>query len=170
MVCQLAVGSLMGRARPPKIPGVLYVPWSTGKTVPVDASSLIPAALDQPCEHPGIAPDEMPGLLERLAQVPDPRGPRGVRHPSVVVLALAACTLLAGGTSLPAVGEWIAHAPPHVLEHVGVQLDPLFPNRSLSAETTVRRLLARIDGDPLDRALGRRRLCRGPWGIWGQHR
>lgn len=32
---------------------------------------------------------------------------------------------------------------------------PLFPRRSLPAETTVRRLLARIDGDTLDLAVGR---------------
>ena len=73
----------------------------------------------------------------------------------VVVPALAACAVLAGATSLLAVGEWIADTPPHVLERVGVRLDPLFPGRSLPAETTVRRLLARIDGDALDRALGR---------------
>ncbi|WTG47273.1 ISAs1 family transposase [Actinacidiphila glaucinigra] len=71
------------------------------------------------------------------------------------VLALAACAVLAGATSLPAVGEWIGDAPPQVLEHVGMQLDPLFPKRSLPAETTVRRLLARIDGDTLDLAVGR---------------
>ncbi|WP_406733515.1 hypothetical protein [Streptomyces sp. NBC_01794] len=33
-------------------------------------------------------PEEIPGLLERLAEVPDPRDPRGVRHALVVVLAL----------------------------------------------------------------------------------
>ncbi|MER7927383.1 ISAs1 family transposase [Streptomyces sp. NPDC096057] len=33
--------------------------------------------------------------------------------------------------------------------------DPLFPERSLPAETTVLRLLARIDGDALDLAVGR---------------
>ncbi|MFD9253938.1 hypothetical protein [Streptomyces bottropensis] len=61
----------------------------------------------------------------------------------------------AGATSLLAVGELITDAPPHVLEHVGVRLDPLLPKRSLPAETTVRRLLARIDGDTLDLAVGR---------------
>nr|WTB29562.1 transposase family protein [Streptomyces sp. NBC_00830] len=35
-------------------------------------------------------PEEIPGLLERLAEVPDPRDPRGVRHALVVVLALTA--------------------------------------------------------------------------------
>ncbi|GAA1502030.1 ISAs1 family transposase [Kitasatospora kazusensis] len=73
----------------------------------------------------------------------------------VVVLALAACAVLARATSLLAVGEWIADAPPHVLERVGVRLDPLLPKRLLPAETTVRRLLARIDGDALDLAVGR---------------
>ncbi|MEV5785072.1 transposase family protein [Streptomyces sp. NPDC052287] len=78
-----------------------------------------------------------------------------MRHALVGVLALAACAVLAGATSLLAVGEWITDAPPHVLEHVGMRLDPLFPEWSLPAETTVRRLLARIDGDALDLAVGR---------------
>ena len=46
----------------------------------------------------------MPGLLERLAQVPDPRDPRGVLHALTVVLAPTACAVLAGPTSLLAVG------------------------------------------------------------------
>ncbi|MEU6603818.1 transposase family protein [Streptomyces shenzhenensis] len=43
--------------------------------------------------------------------MPDPRDPRGVRHRLAVVLALTACAVLAGATSLLAVGEWIAGAP-----------------------------------------------------------
>ncbi|MEU9291483.1 ISAs1 family transposase [Streptomyces sp. NPDC048275] len=96
----------------------------------------------------------MPGLLERLAEVPDPRDPRGVRHALAVVLALAACAVLAGATSLLAVGEWIVDAPPQVLERFGVQPDPVLPRRLVPAEATVRRLLARVDGDALDRAVG----------------
>jgi len=52
--------------------------------------------------------------------------------------------------------------PPHILDRLGIRLDPLFPKRFLSAETTVRRLLARIDGDALDRAVGRRLADRRP--------
>ncbi|MGW5692369.1 transposase family protein [Streptomyces asiaticus] len=63
----------------------------------------------------------MSGLLERLAQVPDPRDPRGVRHALAVVVALTACAVLAGATSLLAVGEWIADAPLQVLERLGVR-------------------------------------------------
>ncbi|MER5602873.1 ISAs1 family transposase [Streptomyces sp. NPDC002265] len=94
-------------------------------------------------------------MLERPAEVPDPRDPRGVRHPLAVVLALTACAVLAGATSLPAVGEWIADAPAHVLRQLGARPDPLIPRRALPAETTVRRLLARVDADALDRAVGR---------------
>ncbi|MET8138021.1 transposase family protein [Streptomyces sp. NPDC005251] len=59
--------------------------------------------------------------------MPDPRDPRGVRHALVGILALAACAVLAGATSLLAVGEWIADAPPQVLERIGVRLDPCSP-------------------------------------------
>ncbi|MQY40479.1 hypothetical protein SRB17_85120 [Streptomyces sp. RB17] len=40
--------------------------------------------------------------MERLAGVPDPRDPRGVRHRLAVVLALTACAVLAG-----AVWVWV---------------------------------------------------------------
>lgn len=123
--------------------------------MPADAASPIPPAFDQLREHPGAVPEEIPGLLERLAEVPDPRDPRGVRHALVVVLALTACAVLAGATSLLAVGEWITDAPPSVLERLGVRPDPLSPKRCLPAEATVRRLLGRITAVALDRAVGR---------------
>ena len=100
--------------------------------------------------------EEPPDLLERLTAVPDPRDPRGVRHALVVVLALAACAVLAGVTSLSAVGEWITDAPPSLAERLGARPDPLSPKRCPPAEATVRRLLSRIDGDALDRAVSRR--------------
>lgn len=53
--------------------------------MPADASSAIPLALDQLREHLDVGPEEVPSLLERLAQVPDPRDPRGVRHALAVV-------------------------------------------------------------------------------------
>lgn len=76
-----------------------------------------------------------------------------MRHRLAAVLALTACAVLAGATSLPAVGEWIADAPAHMLHQVGARPDPLLPRRALPAETTVRRLLACLDGDALGRAV-----------------
>ncbi|MCX5444351.1 hypothetical protein RB199_23085 [Streptomyces libani] len=57
--------------------------------MPADASSPIPPALDQLRKQPEPRPEEIPGLLERLAEVPAPRDPRGVRHALAAVLALS---------------------------------------------------------------------------------
>ncbi|MFF5157941.1 ISAs1 family transposase [Streptomyces sp. NPDC000348] len=47
-----------------------------------------------------------------------------------------------------------ADAPPALLERLGTAVDPLVPKRSWPAESTIRRLFARIDADALDRAVG----------------
>ncbi|WP_234375618.1 transposase family protein [Streptomyces sp. CB01373] len=65
-------------------------------------------------------PGKVPGLLQRLAEVPDPRDPRGVRHALTAVLALTACAVPAGATSLSAVGEWIVDTPPQSLPSLRV--------------------------------------------------
>ncbi|MDX3067608.1 transposase family protein [Streptomyces sp. ND04-05B] len=71
--------------------------------MPADASSLIPHGRTR----------QIPRLLERLAEVPNPRDPRGVRHALVAVLALTASRSPGGATSVLAVSKWIADAPPH---------------------------------------------------------
>jgi hypothetical protein len=48
----------------------------------------------------------VPALVTYLAQVPDPRDPRGVRHPLGAILALLTCALLCGARSLAAVADW----------------------------------------------------------------
>lgn len=60
--------------------------------------------------------DELPGLLQVLAQVPDPRRRRGKRYLLVFVLAVAvACTLAAGHGSryaaTPVYMHWFAPSP-----------------------------------------------------------
>ena len=45
-------------------------------------------------------------LIERLAELPDPRDPRGVRHPLVPILALCLVAALAGHTSLAAIAQF----------------------------------------------------------------
>ncbi|WP_308290710.1 transposase family protein [Streptomyces cellostaticus] len=82
--------------------------------------------------------EEIPGLLERLAAVPDPRNPRGVQHARAVVPALTAYAVLTGAASLLAVGEWIADALPSVLESLGIRPEPLCPKRSRPSVATVR--------------------------------
>ncbi|MFE7841256.1 transposase family protein [Streptomyces sp. NPDC057474] len=142
--------------------------------MPAVVSSPIPPVRDQLCGQPGAAEDELPGLLARLAEVPDPRKPRGRRHSLVYVLALAACAVLTGATSLPAISEWATDAPPAVLDRLGARRCPLSGTRPVPCETTIRRTLARLDADALDRAvvawLAERRLQPAPKGRRGRRR
>ena len=130
--------------------------------MPAAASCPIPPALDQLRGALPVAPDEQPGLLECLAAVPDPRSPRGVRHELVYLLALTAAAVLAGASSLAAVGEWVADAPAGVLAALGGRTDRLTGQCPRPDEATIRRALARIDADALDRAVGRWLSARRP--------
>jgi len=58
--------------------------------VPARSSSLIPRALGQLADTAPTVPDDLPGLLTCLAQVPDPRRDQGRRRPLAFVLSLAA--------------------------------------------------------------------------------
>ncbi|MEY9967517.1 mRNA-degrading endonuclease toxin of MazEF toxin-antitoxin module [Streptacidiphilus sp. MAP12-16] len=49
-------------------------------------------------------------LVERLKVLPDPRRRRGVRHPFVAVLLVAASSVVAGAKSFAAIGQWAANA------------------------------------------------------------
>ncbi|MFG3052535.1 transposase family protein [Kitasatospora sp. NPDC048239] len=122
--------------------------------MPAATSSPIPPALDQLRDQSSVGLDDFPGLLERLAEVPDPRDPRGVRHALVHILALAATAVLAGATSLLAISEWAADAPQDVLLALGARHDPLITRHKVPGEATIRRVLVRVDADALDRAVG----------------
>jgi predicted transposase YbfD/YdcC len=93
------------------------------------------------------------GLLSVLAQVPDPRQPRGVRHRLPVVLASAVCAVMAGARSYVAIAEWAADADRATLVELGV-------GEVVACESTFRRTLQRLDADALDDAVG----------VWAQER
>jgi len=88
-----------------------------------------------------------PGLLELFGQVPDPRARRGVRHQLAAILALGLAAVLAGARSFAAIGEWVADAETGVLGDLGSR-------GRRPSEATIRRALARVDGDQLDAVLG----------------
>jgi predicted transposase YbfD/YdcC len=106
-----------------------------------------------------LAGNDYPGLLERLAVVGDPRARRGLRHPLVSVLAVAAVAVAAGARSVSAISEWAADAPQPVLAALGVRRNPLTGIRRGPDEATIRRLLARVGAWLADRLHppGRRR-------------
>jgi len=69
------------------------------------------------------------------------------------VLAVAVAAVLTGARSLAAIGEWASDAPGQVLAALGVRRDLTGAWRP-PGEATVRRVLAGIDADALDRAIG----------------
>ncbi|MGL4178820.1 MAG: ISAs1 family transposase [Dermatophilaceae bacterium] len=79
--------------------------------------------------------------------VPDPRDPRGVRHPLPAILAVGLAAVLAGARSFTVIGEWVSRASEDVLSGLGVT------GTARPTESTIRRVFARIDADHLDRVL-----------------
>ncbi|MDH6711469.1 hypothetical protein P3T27_008227 [Kitasatospora sp. MAA19] len=61
-------------------------------------------------------------LAERLRALPDPRRRRGVRHPFVAVLLVAASVVVAGARSYAAIGQWSANAPQQALARLGARV------------------------------------------------
>jgi predicted transposase YbfD/YdcC len=89
-----------------------------------------------------------PDLLTLFRSVPDPRDPRGVRHPLGVILAVGVGAVLAGARSFAAIGEWVADQSGEVIAALGGGA----ANRP--TESTIRRAFARLDANVLDRVLG----------------
>jgi predicted transposase YbfD/YdcC len=96
----------------------------------------------------------MADLRRYLAAVPDPRRRRGIRHSIGSVLVLAAVAVAAGARSLTAIAEWAADLPHAVLSGLDVRRDPGNGRCRPPTESTLRRVLARVDGDHLDAVLG----------------
>jgi hypothetical protein len=97
-----------------------------------------------------------PGLRDVLGGVVDPRKRRGVRHGLVVVLTVAVCAVAAGARSFVAVAEWVADVPDDIAAVLGT-------DRRCPSESTIRRLLGKVDPDRFDAAIGAfvQRLCAG---------
>ena len=89
-----------------------------------------------------------PDLLTLLSSVPDPRDPRGVRHALPVILAVAIGAVLAGARSFAGIGEWVADQADQTLAALGAQ------GQDRPSESAIRRLLARLDANLLDRVIG----------------
>jgi len=116
--------------------------------------AAVAVAVTDPDHARPVAVGEGSGLLERLAMLPDPRARRGRRHTLASVLALSAAAVLAGARSVAAIAEWAADAPGPVLAALGVRRDPLTQCWQAPGEATIRRILAGVDADRLDQALG----------------
>lgn len=98
----------------------------------MSASCLSTPCLDQLADLAAWEAELAPGsvkadsaLVTKLSMVPDLRRARGLRHPLVVILALAACaTLVVGGDSVTAIWQWAAQAGQEKLARLGARRNP----------------------------------------------
>ncbi|MFD3553510.1 transposase family protein [Streptomyces goshikiensis] len=86
--------------------------------------------------------------------MPDPRGRKGRVYPFGALVCAVAAGVLTGAKSLAAISEWFTDAPIWALRALGFAPDPLTGQIPAPHPATVRRLLERLDGDALDRAIG----------------
>jgi hypothetical protein len=108
----------------------------------------VPAQLSFPIPS-GLTPH----LLAYLATIPDPRTPRGHRHPLIAILAMAAAAVLAGARSMTAIAESAADTPQSVRAALGARRES--PDHySVPAQTTIRRALGRLDPQALATGIG----------------
>jgi predicted transposase YbfD/YdcC len=127
--------------------------------MPASPSSLIaslsplPAGLDPAELGPAEVAVDLPAAL---ADMPDPRARRGIRHRLPVVVTAAVCAVVAGYRSYTAIGEWVADLPADTATLVGID-----PDRRPS-ETMIRRLLQAIDPDLLAATIGKWLAARIP--------
>src|SRR5579872_806832 len=98
--------------------------------------------------------DEVPGLLEVLAQVPDPRRRRGRRFSLVFMLAVAVACVLAGAASFREVGDHAADLPQELLARLGGRRHPLRRTIIAPSEKRIRTLVQDLDAARLDEVAG----------------
>lgn len=87
-------------------------------------------------------------LLDRLADLPDPRSRHGRVYPFVPLLALCLVAILAGHTSVAAIAQFGRLRGKRLGHALG------FPHGKMPCPNTLTNLLAALDADALDRALG----------------
>jgi DDE_Tnp_1-associated/Transposase DDE domain len=81
-----------------------------------------------------------------------------VRHRLAVILRLAVCAVLGGARSFIAIAEWAADADEETLARLGV-------TGAVPSESTIRRVLQRLDADAFDALAGQwaaQRTAAGP--------
>jgi len=85
-------------------------------------------------------------LLEVLAQIPDPRGRRGRRHPLSAMLSAIVCAILTGSRGYRAIAHWVRSQNATVWQWLGFHRNPPCAN-------TFRNLLLALEPETLETIL-----------------
>lgn len=89
-----------------------------------------------------------PSLLDRLAQLPDPRGRHGRQYPPTALLGLCLVAVLAGQTSLAAIAQFGRLRGKRLGHALG------FRDGRMPCANTLANFLRALDADHLDRIVG----------------
>ena len=84
--------------------------------------------------------------MEAFEHVPDPRQARGLRHPLVPLLVLAACAVMTGARSFAAIGEYARDKGRLVLDTLNI-------GGVVAHSATIRRVLVEVDPAELQEAI-----------------
>lgn len=118
--------------------------------MPAAPSSPIPAVL---AKLGPLHPHDTGRLRAHLRRIPDPRSRRGRWYPLVGLLLICACAVVSGARTVTEITEWGQRATTTVLEQLGIRRH-LPGRRRAPSHATLTRLLAALDGDALDTAVG----------------
>ncbi|MGW9030126.1 transposase family protein [Streptomyces sp. NPDC055722] len=122
------------------------------------------AVLVAPSSPPSVVPDAaapsvsslraavLPGLLEALARVPDPRNPRGVRYRLATLLAVGVRHVQRRTHSLTAIAEWVQRCEQAILARLGCPFDPFAGRFKAPGERTLRDAFGKVDAAALTQA------------------
>ena len=87
-------------------------------------------------------------LVASLHEIPDPRYPRGRRHPLAAILALMCVALLCGFRSYSAIADWGRCDGQKLAQAVG------FTHAKTPCAATLSRVLRQLDGNVVEATLG----------------
>lgn len=92
-------------------------------------------------------------LMKRLAQIPDPRMPRGIRHRKLSVMAIAICALMGNAHSFAAIAEWAKRCSQNMLKRLGCRYNKKTKRYEPPSEPTIRRFLQSLEAEAVDEVL-----------------
>ncbi len=97
---------------------------------------------------------EMEDLRNHLLRLPDPRIAKGRQHPLPAVLSIALSAMLGGARGYLAITEFAQRLTQAQLKRLRAYYDRAQQRFIAPSEPTFRRVLQRIDPEPLEHALG----------------
>ncbi|WP_078869607.1 ISAs1 family transposase [Streptomyces sp. NRRL B-1347] len=115
--------------------------------MPVSTLEVLSCHRARIADVPDVEPRELAGLAEALDVLPGPRRRQGRRYRLGVLLSICTLAVLGGASSLIAIARFTAGLRPEARSRLGLEAD-------VPRACTLGRLLARTDGDALDRAVG----------------